>query len=709
MMRTNPLYVTSDGGTTFRTPVFPTPVLAVYGIAADPENPSTVFAATYNGLFKSTDTGVTWRLVYTPATIPGAQVGGGTVLRVLVDPRNSANVYVAGAGIAKSTDGGETFTPINNGIPSLYVGYAWTALSIDPFNSSVLWALGVDAIFRTADGGQNWQMVLDTRTIQASLLYGAPARILPDPNNSARVYVCCAGTPAGQSPLLVSADNGQTWSAGPGPVTFTNWGQAAIDPRNASVIYAAASINLIRSADGGKTWVALPAPAPAPYASGYNDVQVDTNGAVYVLTANSHIQRSSDGGQTWTTVSNGPWAPTETAPHFLGFQPGSPSTFYVGVTGNYQDAFAAKLDPNGQTLWSTVLGGTGVDTAQSIAVDSAGNVYVGGTTNSPDFPTVNPIQTWQGGEDTFVAKISSDGAKLLYSTYLGGSGDDTLAALAVDTAGAVYVAANTTSYTNSGFPTVNALQPSPADMFLAKLNPSGSGLVYSTYLGTADSVNALAVDAQGGLYFSGASRTLDFPMVNAFDTAGPASYIAKLNPSGQAVDFSSYVLETLDPALALALAPSGSLWFGGRLVVSTSSLMGADFGAQPEGFVGRIDFPPPAVSGVPWVRTVTDAAASARAMPSRPAPSSAFSAAVWRMAWGRPPARRWAPVCKAPRCAWAVWPRRCSLCRTARSICRFPWKRPPARAASWWSVTGKRACRGPSALWPPHRPSSHRA
>ena len=610
LTRTNPLFVTSNAGATFSTLNFPVPVLAVYGLAYDPENVTTMFAATYSGLFKSTNAGATWRLVYVPPPIPGITPVATAVVRVLVDPRNSANVYAAGGswGIAKSTDGGETFSMINNGIASLYLGYGFTALSMDPANSSVLWATGIDAIFRTADGGQDWQMVLDTRTIQASLLPTAPARILPDPNNSSRVYICCAGSPATESPLLVSTDNGQTWGFASGTVPYSGFEQAAIDPRNASVIYVAAYYNVLRSADGGKTWAALAPTVTAPYQNAYMDVQVDANGNIYALTANSQILRSNDAGQTWTTVSQGPWAPTETMPHFLGFKPGDPSTFSVGVTGNYQDAFALKLDPNGQTLWSTLLGGTGVDQAQSIALDSAGNVYVGGATSSPDFPTVKPIQTWQGGEDAFISKVSSDGTKLMYSTYLGGSGDDSIVGLGVDPTGAAYVAGNTTSYTGSGFPTVNALQASPGDMFLAKLNPAGSALAYSTYLGTADSVNALAVDSQGGLYFSGATRSNDFPTVNAFNTSGPAGYVAKLDPSGLTLDFSSYLLETDNPALALALSPSGSLWFGGRFVATPQEPVGSDFGAAGEGFVGRIDFLPPAVNGVPQVHSITDAA-----------------------------------------------------------------------------------------------------
>jgi len=611
-VRTNSLFVTANSGATFSALTFPAGVAETYGLAIDPEQLSTMFAATVAGLFKSTDAGATWRLVYTPPPLPEPGTGGPAMSAVVVDPHNSSNVYAAGAtwGMVKSTDGGATFAQINNGIASIYLGYPF-ALNIDPANSSVLWATSADGIFRTADGGQSWQMEVDARTLGAEfpIALSDAVRILTSPANPSLVYMCCVNrTPDGQpvAGLLVSVDNGQTWSFNPGPAEYAYLQQAAIDPLNASVIYVAAYYNILRSADGGQTWTALT--LPAAFDSEYSDVQVDAHENVYVLTAGGEILRSGDAGQTWTAVSQGPWVGTETTGIFLGFNPGNPSMFYASAYGSLQDAFVTKLNPSGDTLWSTLLGGTGTDAAQAIAVDAAGNVYVGGSTNSPDFPTVRPIQTWQGGEDAFISKISSDGTMLLYSTYLGGSGDDAVAGLAVDLAGAAYVAGNTTSYTNSGFPTVNALQSSPADMFLAKLGPAGDSLVYCTYLGTADSVNAVAVDSQGGLYFSGASRNDDFPMVDAFNTAGPAGYVAKLDPSGLSLDFSSYLIETHDPALALALAPSGSLWFGGRFVGTPSSPVGTDFGAAPEGFVGRIDFLPAAVSGVPQVRSVTDAA-----------------------------------------------------------------------------------------------------
>src|SRR5439155_688850 len=133
-----------------------------------------------------------------------------------------------------------------------------------------------------------------------------------------------------------------------------------------------------------------------------------------------------------------------------------------------------------------------------IALDAVGNAYVTGRTDSFDFPTANPLQaTTRDSEDAFVAKLNAAGSALVYSTYLGGSGTDLGNGIAVDAAGNAYVTGRTTS---SNFPTANPLQGAIGggglDAFVAKLDPAGSALVYSTYLGggNSDSGNGIAVD-----------------------------------------------------------------------------------------------------------------------------------------------------------------------------------------------------------------------
>ena len=165
--------------------------------------------------------------------------------------------------------------------------------------------------------------------------------------------------------------------------------------------------------------------------------------------------------------------------------PTTTGAFQTTSGGGY-DAFVTKLNPTGTALvYSTYLGGTSVDFGEHIAVDRAGNAYVTGYTTSTNFPTtVGAFQTTSGGGyDAFVTKLNPTGT-VVYSTYLGGSGDEIGWGIAVDTAGYAYVTGQTDS---TDFPTTTgAFQTTSGggyDAFVTKLNPTGTALVYSTYLG----------------------------------------------------------------------------------------------------------------------------------------------------------------------------------------------------------------------------------
>jgi hypothetical protein len=225
--------------------------------------------------------------------------------------------------------------------------------------------------------------------------------------------------------------------------------------------------------------------------------------------------------------------------------------------GGVSDGFVAKLNPTGTALlYSTYLGGSGFDSAMGIAVDTAGNTVLMGQTVSADFPTKNPLQLQLGGLiDAYVAKLDPSGSQLVFSTYLGGSdldlpmhrdcgdpGDAPGWDVAVDPMGFIYLAGTTES---PDFPTVNALQPTHGgnrDAFVAKLDPSGSSLVYSTYIGRAegDSARAIAVDAFGNAYVTGGSRSPGFPVTpGAFQTVKKGevydAFVLKLDGSGSLV------------------------------------------------------------------------------------------------------------------------------------------------------------------------------
>jgi uncharacterized protein (TIGR03437 family) len=257
--------------------------------------------------------------------------------------------------------------------------------------------------------------------------------------------------------------------------------------------------------------------------------------------------------------------------------------------GGGRDAFVAKFAPDGKTLiFSVYLGGSLPDSGNAIAVDAAGNVYVAGETQSPDFPvTRGAFQTTPGGaqfsRDAFVVKLSPTG-DLLYSTYLGGNYDEAATGIAVDDAGNAYVTGWTWSAT---FPTVNAIRSrwdgeicvlsvSPSsgfpmsmhpceDAFVAKLNPAGSALLFSTYLGgkNQDLGEAIALDAQGNVWVTGSTRSEDFALVQPFQ-GRPGGGTCNL-PTSFPSTWSRY---TCEDAFVVKLAPQGdallfSTWLGG--------------------------------------------------------------------------------------------------------------------------------------------------
>ncbi|MGH9181821.1 MAG: SBBP repeat-containing protein, partial [Acidimicrobiales bacterium] len=250
----------------------------------------------------------------------------------------------------------------------------------------------------------------------------------------------------------------------------------------------------------------------------------------------------------------------------------------VRDTTTATDAFVAKINPSGTGLvWSTFLGGGAADAASGIGLDGAGNIYVAGSTSSTNFPTANPLQAAKGAgttADAFVAKLSPAGNTLVWSTYLGGGGAEAANGLAVDAAGNAYVAGSTVS---TDFPTANPLQPAKAgaaataDAFVAKLNPAGNTLVWSTYLGggDGDSANGVAVDGAGNAYVAGSATSTDFPTAGALQAArgpglGSDAFVTKLAADGRALAWSTYLGGAgVDTALGIAVDGAGSAYLTG--------------------------------------------------------------------------------------------------------------------------------------------------
>src|SRR5579871_64344 len=196
--------------------------------------------------------------------------------------------------------------------------------------------------------------------------------------------------------------------------------------------------------------------------------------------------------------------------------------------------------------WSTYFGGSRMDSITAIAVDQSGNVYAAGWTDSSDLPTTGPAGSGRGGgTDAFVAKWSPGGTTLIYCRYLGGSSDDRAYGVAVDNSGNAYITGSTSSFDFPVKGALQAHLGGAHNAFVAKLDPLGN-LVYSTYLGGngSDSGNAIVVDGTGRAYVAGETTSNNFPVFSAFQPSyrGQSDvFVSTINPSGSQLVYSTYL------------------------------------------------------------------------------------------------------------------------------------------------------------------------
>lgn len=287
---------------------------------------------------------------------------------------------------------------------------------------------------------------------------------------------------------------------------------------------------------------------------------------------------------------------TTTSPNF----PVTATAFLKTAPGP-QNVFVAKVNSAGQLQYGTYLGGASLNSGSSIAVDSTGAAYVTGQTQSVAFPvTSGVLQTSYGGglSDCFVAKLNAAGSALSYSTLLGGSGLDYCSGIAVDASGDAYVSGTTYS---ANFPVKSALQATlrgTASVFVAKLNPTGASLFYSTYLGGsgADLGNAIAVDSSGEAYVAGAASSSDLPVTaGVFQNVLNGVYNAfvfKLSPAGSLVYCTYLGGSSSDTAAAIAIDPTGRAVVGGYTNSANFPVVGAvqqKPGGSYDAFVSILD------------------------------------------------------------------------------------------------------------------------
>jgi hypothetical protein len=272
--------------------------------------------------------------------------------------------------------------------------------------------------------------------------------------------------------------------------------------------------------------------------------------------------------------------------HQVGFQ-----------VGRYDHSKPLVIDP--VLSYSTFLGGKANDRGSAIAVDSSGNAYITGYTNSSNFPTKGPFQPSSGGgADVFVTKLNATGTALVYSTYVGGSNNDIGNAIAVDSAGNAYVTGSTAS---ANFPTMSPLQAhlkGSEDAFLLKLNPAGTALAYSTFLGGSglDVAYGIAVDGSGDAYVTGTTGSTDFPTTpGAYQTTNPGptfveAFVAHVNATGSSLVYATYLGGDFGAhGTSIAVDGSGNAYVTGNTSSTNFATAGAYQTVYGDAFVAKLN------------------------------------------------------------------------------------------------------------------------
>jgi|GEM_PF-1728939 len=312
---------------------------------------------------------------------------------------------------------------------------------------------------------------------------------------------------------------------------------------------------------------------------------------------------SSDGGWALTLDPSG--NPTVTGATSSTDFPTTPGAYDSSYSGG-DDGFAAKLDASGSSLlWSTYLGGTGDEVARGVALDASNNVIVVGSTVSSDFPSTPGAydETHNNAYDCFITKLNSTGSALLWSTFLGGIYNNEFCnAVALGASDSVVVAGSTTS---SDFPTTagaydETYNGGSYDIFLSKLDPTGSVLAWSTFIGGSDTdgVRDLKLDGSGNAIVVGYTKSSDGPTTaGAFDETFNGfedGYLAKLSASGDALLWGTFLGGTeLDGVAQVMEDANGDLFITGHAYSPefpvTPGAYDDTHNGQSDGYVARID------------------------------------------------------------------------------------------------------------------------
>jgi uncharacterized protein (TIGR03437 family) len=568
------LYRSTDGGVTWA--LLSASPAAVATLAYDPTNPNVWYAAGpdlassgASSVYKTADNGSTWNRL----TDAG---GRGGAVSLAVSP---TAVYVATYnGVIRSRDGGVTWVATT-------LGAQVTALALDPNNPQTIYA-AAGSIYVSVDGGNTWTTALGVRqNVQTvAVLPSTPSAVFVGAATGQNLFVT-KWTADGKTMLYSTYLGGSNNDFAKG-IAVDGQGNAYVTGYTCSNDFPVTSGALQPKTTAVCTpFVARIGPdggtlAYSTYLGGsFQDaafaIAVDASGSAYV----TGFAGSADFPTTPGALRRQSAAEclTPAAYYEPAYSPGS--------------AFAAKVSPDGGTLlYSALAGGSCGEQGQGIAVDPAGNAYVVGTTLSADFPvTAGSLQTTTGGgvSTGFLMKLSPQGA-LLSSTLIGGPFGSTANAVALDASGNSYLTGCTSGFDDERFyagiyPSsgqligvilTSPLQTMPAPWiatpcygaaYALKLNAAGSARTYLKYIGGSFGTGyAIAVDGSGRAWISGSQSQTDssgtpFPLVHPFQAWTSSGFVSEISADGTTLLFSS----NADPTGSLALDASGNAFLTG--------------------------------------------------------------------------------------------------------------------------------------------------
>ncbi len=603
-----PLLAFSNAGRTVKT----LPVgnqTSVTAIAGTPDG-KVLYVATPGGIFVSGNGGDS----FTQAAPLLSPYGTPTVQGISVDAIDPSRAFVATtAGLFSMGSAGQSAGLDEPGMAAGGNGVVnATAVQISAVNHAVMYAttgFPNNFLYTSTDAGASWQQLYPS--------YPGETPAGPYTGNSITFNLAPGGSDLyvidGNGVPFKSTDGGTTWQKLSGH-NLLNPKSITIDPNHQSDIYVVDGAGVELSTDGGMTFTTItPSQPPGTYIQAF---AIDSSTGDLYFSTYTQIEVSVDHGATWKTLP-----PRQNPLALIGLG----NKVFAGVTSP-TIPFVVKWSPDGsQMLYSTFLGGSFSDGISGIAIDAQGEAIIAGGTASSDFPVTENISQASpiGADSGFVAKISRDGTKAIYSSIIGASQGVNIDAVAIDASGAPYITGATPS---PDFPTTtNAPQPKlPTAMcqrpsgdpfepngnlgtnaFVSKLSTNGSSLVYSTFLtGACGSVGqGIAVDSAGEAVVVGTTSAPDFPVTaDAYQTTfsgGDAAsitypnpinfgFVSKLSAAGDKLIDSSFIGGGFfTTANALALDSSGDPYI-------TGSTWGITPGATPGAYQTAVntDCPP---------------------------------------------------------------------------------------------------------------------